>query len=145
MKRPIIKLKQDELDHLLKLVKTGKKTGKELERAYVLLALHNDKSYADIEEFYYTNRTTIWRIAKNYIIDGLNSVLKDKARTGQPKKYSEKTEAEVIAMACSEKPKGRKRWTVRLLTEHLKKVKGLEGINRESVRLILKKTNINLG
>ena len=53
--------------------------------------------------------------------------------------YGEKETAEIIALACSSPPHGRKRWSVRLIVEEMKKKKGFEGINRESVRLILKK------
>ena len=51
----------------------------------------------------------------------------------------------LAAMACGPCPAGRRRWTVRLLAEELKKEPGFETINRESVRLTLKKTNVSLG
>lgn len=145
MKRVNITLVPSDYSHLLKLIKTGKKTGKELERAYILLALHNRKPYNKIEAYYHINRTTIWRIAESYKKDGMKKSLKDKPRTGQPRKYTERQEAEIISLACSNSPKGRKRWTIRLLTENLRKLDGLENINRETVRLTLKKTNISLG
>ena len=109
------------------------------------MALHRNKAYKEIEDYYYVNRSTIWRICKNYQQFGLKSALEDKERSGQPKKYTDKQEAEIIAMACSNSPKGTKRWTIRLLTEHVKKQKNCETINRETVRLILKKTKVNLG
>jgi len=145
MKRKDITLPADDYAYLQRFIKTGKKTGKELERAYVLLALHDNKLYNEIEDFYHVNRSTIWRIADNYKKEGLEKALQDRPRSGQPKKYTERHEAEIIALACSESPKGRKRWTIRLLTEHLRKIEGLEHINRETVRLTLKKTNISLG
>ncbi len=135
----------DDYSHLQKFIKTGKKTGKELERAYVLLALHDNRPYNDIENYYHVNRSTIWRIAECYKKEGLDNALKGKSRTGQPKKYTERHEAEIISLACSDCPKGRKRWTIRLLTEYLRKIEGLEHVNRETVRLTLKKTNISLG
>lgn len=144
MKRTDLTLAPQDYNVLLKIIKTGKKTGKELERAYILLALHERKPYRDIESYYHVNRSTIWRTADGYKNHGLEA-LHDKPRSGQPRKYTDKQEAEVIALACSESPKGRKRWTIRLLTEHLQKNKGLEEINRETVRLLLKKTNISLG
>jgi len=51
--------------------------------------------------------------------------------------------AEIVAMACSQAPEGRSRWTIRLLEKDLNK-KGIM-INRESIRLLLKKTNVSLG
>ncbi len=91
------------------------------------------------------HRQGIWRIKKRYVYEGIYSVLNEKPRSGQPRKYTAKQEAEVIAMACTDPPIGRKRWSVRLLTERMKRRKGYETINRETVRLILKKAELNLG
>lgn len=77
--------------------------------------------------------------------DGLEMALREKPRSGQPKKYGQKQEAEVVALACSDAPKGRARWTLELMEEALGHKKGFETINRESIRLILKKTNVSLG
>jgi hypothetical protein len=46
---------------------------------------------------------------------------------------------------CSDPPKGRKNWSIRLVSETLRKKDGFENINRESIRLILKKTKQNHG
>ena len=54
-------------------------------------------------------------------------------------------EAEVVALACSQPPEGAARWTIRLLTIAARHRPRLEGINRESIRQILKKTSVNLG
>jgi transposase len=69
----------------------------------------------------------------------------DKPRSGQPRKYTERQEAEIMAQACASPPEGRARWSVRLLTEELRKQKGFETINRENVRLVLKKRRLGLG
>lgn len=66
-------------------------------------------------------------------------------RTGQPIKYTEKHIAEIIAQACTTLPDGRKKWTIALLTEELKKKEGFETINKESIRLVLKKAKLSLG
>jgi len=145
MKKTLTTLKSEDYSLLQSFIKTGKKTGKELVRAYILIALHRNKTYKEIEDYYYVNRSTIWRTAKDYQQYGIKYALEDKGRPGQPKKYTEKLEAEIIALACTNSPKGTKRWTVRLLTEHIKKQKKFETINRETVRLILKKTKVNLG
>jgi transposase len=90
-------------------------------------------------------RNTVGRIKKRYLDEGLQSALEDKTRTGQPIKYTEKHAAEIIAQACTTPPAGRKKWTLVLLTEELKIKEGFETINKESVRLILKKAKLNLG
>ena len=69
----------------------------------------------------------------------------DRARPGRPCKYQIQQHAEIVALACSGPPQGRQRWTLRLLTQTARQHKGLGGLNRETVRLILKKNNVSLG
>ena len=51
------------------------------------------------------------------------------------------TEAQIIALCCSEPPSGRGNWSLRLLTTELKRRTIVTEISRETVRRTLKKTN----
>ena len=64
---------------------------------------------------------------------------------GQPIKYKEKAKAEIVALACTKAPEGRARWTLELLEKTLKEREGMKTINRETIRLTLKKMNVSLG
>lgn len=139
------KLKPKDREFLFNCTKTGTRNAREFERAYVLLALDKGKKHEEITDFYNLSRITTWRIKKNYMESGVLAALKDEHRPGQPMKYKEAEKGEIIAMACSKAPEGRSRWTIRLLEKILKKRKGMETINRETIRLLLKKTNVNLG
>jgi hypothetical protein len=75
----------------------------------------------------------------------LDYALYDAERPGQPAKYGTDQEAEVVALACSNPPEGAARWTIRSLTIAARHRPKLQGINRESIRQILKKTSVNLG
>lgn len=145
MKRLTVKLKLAEIDYLRSFKKSGKRSQREYDRANILLLLHKGKKDTEIEDFLEVDRTTIWRTRKRFIEEGLSMALEEKPRSGQPRKYGQNQEAEIIALACSDAPEGRARWTLELLTETLGKKEGLETINRETIRLILKKTNVNLG
>lgn len=140
-----LQLTPEHVEALKRFTRSGNKNAREINRAYILLWLHKGKKMAEIEDFLDVERTAIWRTKKNYLEKGLDQAIKDSPRSGQPKKYEQKQEAEIIALACSDPPEGRKRWTLELLTKQAKKHKGLETINRESIRLMLKKTNVNLG
>ena len=145
MTKIALKLKPKEREFLINLTKTGNRNSREFERAYILLALDKGKKHEEITEFYNISRITIWRVKSKYLNVGVQEALKDEPRPGQPIKYSETDQAEIIAMACSNAPDGRARWTLRLLEETLKKRKGMDTINRETIRLMLKKTNVSLG
>ncbi len=141
MRTEKIELTKKEKKFLKKITKTGKRNAKEFERSFVLLALDKGKSHDEIEDFLDVSRITTWRIKKKYNQFGAEEAIKEDARSGQPPKYSEKEKAEIIALACTKAPKGRSRWTLALLQKNLKHKKGLKTINRETIRLTLKKTN----
>jgi transposase len=145
MKRETVKLTTKEVDYLESFKRTARMSEREYSRINILLLLNKGKKDSEIVDFLGVERTTVWRIRKRYLSDGLQSALEEKARSGQPRKYGAREEAEVIALACSSAPEGRSRWSLELLTEKLRQRKGLGNINRETIRLILKKTNVNLG
>ncbi len=140
-----IKLKDNELKFLRDFVKKGRKSARELTRARILLLANQQKGDTEIAEILGVGRNTVWRTKKRYREEGLQSALTEKPRSGQPKKYSKRHEAEIIALACTESPDGRKRWSLTLLAEELRKKEGFETINRESIRLVLKKATQNPG
>ena len=74
---------------------------------------------------------------------------KEKARTLTRARVllliNKKKKVEIIAKACTTPPEGRQRWTVRLLAEEMGKQEGFKTINRESIRLTLKKATPSLG
>ena len=145
MKRTNIKLTQKEIIFLHKYKKTENRSEREYNRANILLLLDKGKRDSEIIDFLEVDRATIWRTKHRYLEEGLEKALQEKERSGQPVKYGAKEKAEVIATACSEPPEGRARWTLELLSDTLKEKEGLLTINRETIRLILKKTNVSLG
>ena len=140
-----IKLKDHEEQYLQDFVKKGQKNARELIRARILLLANKNKKNLEIAEILSIGRNTVGRTKKKYLKEGLQRALQDKPRTGQPLKYTEKHVAEIIAQACTTPPAGRKKWTIVLLNEELKKKEGFETINKESIRLVLKKAKLSLG
>ena len=140
-----ISLSLDEREYLEQFVKTGTKKARAINRARVLLFADDGCDNDEITMISGVHRQGIWRIKKRYLDEGLSSALNEKTRSGQPKKYTPKQEAEIIAMACTDPPKGRNRWTIRSWTERMKRRKDFKTINRETVRLVLKKAEHDLG
>lgn len=140
-----IKLKKREKDSLTIFVKKGSKSARSLTRARILLLADQGKKDVEIQNLLAVGRSTIWRVRNNYINKGVEYALTERDRPGQPTKYNEKEKAEIIAYACTYPPEGRARWTVRLLAEELRKKEKFSTINRETIRLTLKKVTPNLG
>jgi transposase len=141
----VIELEENEEKFLRDFVKKGRKSARELTRARILLLANQQKGDTEIAEILEVGRNTVWRTKKRYREEGLQSALTEKPRPGRPQKYTERHEAEIIAQACTKSPNGRKRWSLTLLTEEMRKKEGFETINRESIRLILKKAKQSHG
>lgn len=140
-----ITLSVEDRKFLEQFVKKGTKKARAIARAKILLFANEGYSNNEISTMTSVHRQGIWRIKKRFSEEGLQFILNEKPRSGQPKKYSNKQKAEIIAMACTKPPKGRERWSLRLLTERMKRRKDFKTINRETVRLILKKQKQSLG
>jgi putative transposase len=140
-----LKLNAKERNYLRTFKQSGDHSLREFNRATILLFLDKGLTISEIEDLLEVDRTTIWRIKKRCLEYGLAVALKDDDRSGQPVKYTVLHEAELTALACGPVPEGRRRWTIRLLGEELRKQKGFETITFGSVRKLLKKTNLNLG
>jgi transposase len=123
----------------------GQHSARELARAHILLASAAQVPILRMQQVLGVSRMVIWRTQSAYRERGLDYALYDASRPGQPAKYSTDQEAEVVALACSQAPEGAARWTIRSLTIAARHRPGLAGINRESLRQMLKKTSVNLG
>lgn len=87
------------------------------------------------------SRSTVSRVRERFVEEGLEAALvhRKPVRT-KPKKLDGSQEAHLIALACSAPPKGKKRWSVRLLAERFVRLEcAEEPISRELVRRTLKK------
>lgn len=140
-----IRLKRSEKTFLEDFLKKGNRKARAIARANILLMADKGMSAESIVESLGIHRQRVWRTKKRYIAEGLDNALQEKARPGQPRKYTEKHEAEIIALACTDPPKGRRRWTIQLLTDALGGRKNFKNANRETVRLVLKKRRQNPG
>ncbi len=140
-----IKLTKTDLSYLESFKISGNLSLREYNRVNILLLLNKGKKNVEIEDFLNVDRITIWRTKKKYLEYGVEKALEEDERSGQPVKYATEQQAELAAMACGPCPAGRRRWTIRLLSAELKRKPGFKTINRESVRLLLKKMNVSLG
>lgn len=87
------------------------------------------------------SRSTVYRVRTRFAQEGLDAALVHRTpRRTKPKKLDGVQEAHLIALACSEPPKGHERWSVRLLAARFVELECAEGpISRELVRRTLKK------
>ncbi len=89
---------------------------------------------------------TIEHLKKRFVEDGLPAALERKPREKPPREVSfdGAFEARLIALACSDAPEGRRRWTVRLLAQKAVELNFASSVSHMTVQRVLKKTNLNL-
>lgn len=140
-----LKLKKTERQRLEKLVSRGKHSARSIRRGQILLMLDQGKSPSEIAKDLGINRGTVYDTCNNYKTGGYENIIKEKPRSGAPKKISERAIAHITALACSTPPEGRCRWTLRLLADRIVELKYVDSISHNKVGQILKKMKSNPG
>src|SRR6266852_2506955 len=147
VKRYVVRLSGEERQQLETLIRKGKSPARRLLKARILLKADVSESgdgWSDsrIVRALDTNMSMVYRVRQQLVEAGLEAVLSRKQRATPPiaRIFDGEKEAKVIALACSKPPKGRARWTLRMLE---KKVVELEIVDRASdstIGRVLKKT-----
>jgi transposase len=140
-----IKLTDKERQKLLAMVSKGRNQAVVIRRAHILLKSDEGKTDREICEQLYIGEETVRRTRLRFCEDGLDEALADKPRPGATAKLDEGQEAHLTALACTQPPEGRARWTLELLAQRLVEDGLIEHIAPETVRLILKKNRVSLG
>lgn len=97
-----------------------------------------------IAEAFAVSVPTIERLRRRAATEGVDAALEERRHRAIPGKVDGAQEARLTALACGEPPKGRERWTLHLLAEQFGRQEGGAQVSYETVRRILKKTNLRL-
>ena len=148
MKKYIVRLSGKEQKSLKSLVSSGKGPARMFTRARILLKAdvgEGGPGWSDerIAEALDVTVQTIERVRKQLVEEGLDAVLSRRKyiQKVSRKKLDGDAEAHLIALACSETPKGYTRWSLRLLADRMVELGYIESISHEAVRRVLKKTS----
>jgi transposase len=82
----------------------------------------------DIIKALHTSRSTVERTRKRLVEGGLDKARNEDPRPGQRTKLDAKAEAHLVALACSDAPRGRHHWPLRLLADKLVELGVVESI-----------------
>lgn len=145
-KRYVVRLSAEEREQLRSLVSKGKAAAYKIKHANILLKADADgPAWTDehIAEAFSVHGKTVGNVRERFVLRGLEAALNRKKRQQQPREkiLDGAKEARLIALACSQAPQGRSRWTVRLLADKLVEMQIVESISYETVRRTLKKTS----
>ena len=92
------------------------------------------------------NSLTVTNIRQAFAEGGLDKALNRKKPDREYEHCLDgNAEAHLIALACSDAPKGYERWSLRLLQERFVQLEIVDSVSHETIRTTLKKTKLSLG
>src|SRR5215210_4478047 len=135
-----------EREELERLLARGKADVRKIKHAQILLKADEADagpawSDARIAEAVEAGTATVERVRQRFVEEGLASALSP-YRGGKhiyEHKLDGAQEAHLIALDCSAPPKGRARWTLRLLAQRMIELAYVDTVSHETVRQTLKK------
>ena len=151
MKRYIVTLTTTEQEQLRAIIARRSSTSEIVKRAFVLLNLDENRaggrlSDEQIRDHYKVGQRLIERLRSRFVLESFETALQAKKQTRfKEKTFDGRIEAQLIALRCSDAPDGYQKWSLRLLSETLAETGVVESISHETVRQMLKKTNLSRG
>jgi transposase len=139
-KRYTIDLTKAQRERLLALIGAGASGARRLRRARTLLLADEGRTDDAVAAALHVGRATVARTRRRFCAEGLEAALGERPRPGGRAKLGAKQEAYLIALACSDPPEGRERWTLRLLADRMVELKRVGELSHETVRRTLQKT-----
>ena len=147
-----VRLSAGDRAKLTKVVSSGRHPARMITRSRVLLAL--DESHGDapdrrvVAERVGTSESTVYLVAKAFATQGgqVEDVVGRKKRATPPvePKVTGEVEARVMALACTQPPEGRQRWTLRLLEKHVAVTEGIPPMDHSTIGRVLKRGHLSL-
>ena len=147
-----VELSEEDRAWLEQVTRSGVRPARMIMRARVLLALDETEGRAPdravVAERLGVSETTVFNVAKRFVeVEGdVEVAVSRKKRDGPPvpSMVDGQVEARLIALACSEPPEGRARWSLRLLADKTVVLDDIPDMSYGTVRRVLKKTNFVL-
>jgi Homeodomain-like domain len=150
VKKYVVKFSVEERERLETLIRSGKHPARKLTRARILLkadASDLGEAWSDsrIAAALGTALSTVAQVRQQLVEEGIESVLTPKRSPNSARKriFDGAAEARVIALACSEPPAGRARWTLRLLEGKVVEMNIVDQVSDNTIGRTLKKTSSN--
>lgn len=144
-KKYVVRLTAQEREQIEKLLRRGRAHARKLLYGRILLKADadgpdpwTDERIADALE---VSTATVARERRRYCEEGLEIALMPR-KPGLPRRrvLDGRSEAHLIALACSDPPEGRERWSLRLLADRMVELGYADALSYETVRRTLKKT-----
>jgi transposase len=138
-----VTLTDEERDLLRAMLSSGKAAARKLNHARLLLYADETtdglrRTDQEIAATLGIGPRTVERVRQRFVEEGLDSALVPRPRPRGAYKVDQRVEVQILAIAKSDPPLGRKRWTLRLIADQLVAL-NRSAVSPEAVRQVLKK------
>lgn len=123
----------------LGMVRKGHAPARVVNRAHMLLLADDGAFDQEIAASLHVSVSTVGRTRKRFSEGGLDAALYDRPHPGAQRKLDGKQSAFLMALACSDPPDGRERWTLHLLADKMVELQVVDTLSYETVRRELKR------
>ena len=137
MKEHIVSLTDEVRQQVQHLVQSGTRSVRVVRRALVLLKSDEGFTDEEIVEHVGCSDRMVRRVRKRFCTAGVERALYDAPRSGAPAAFTARQRQQVVALACSEPPEGRVRWTLQLLCRYAAKQGIVASVSKSEVALWL--------
>ena len=149
VKKYVVRLSGEERERLEALLRKGKSPAQRMLKARILLKADVSEagegwSDSRIIKALDTSVSMVYRVRKQLAEEGFEAVLsrKQRATPAVARIFDGEKEAKLIALACSKPPKGRARWTLRLLEKKVVELQIVDCASDLTIGRALKKTSL---
>jgi transposase len=132
-----VQLKRKDRQQVAEMLTKGRESARVLRRASILRQLDHGQKAAQVAANLGVASKTVRAIGRRYEEEGLESALYEKSRPGKHRALDIGQSQRIIAMVCGPPPRGRARWSVRLIATEAVKRKLAAQVGRETIRILL--------
>jgi transposase len=145
-----VMLTLEEEEALKTIVSKGSQKSRKVVNALILLNCNERErkkpTNEQISSMLQISMRKIDRVKGRFVEEGLKVALEGRPREREYKrKVDGDLEAHLIALSCSQAPEGFSRWSLRMLADKAVELAYVESLSYETVRRVLKKTNLSRG
>ena len=152
MKKYTVTLIKDERNLLKGITSKGSHKSQKVINALILLGCDEGEfqekrsKNEEIARVLKIGMRKIDRVKKRFVELGIGITLNgQKGSRVYAKRADGDFEAHLIALSCGDPPEGFAKWSLRVLADKVVELEYIDKVSHETIRQVLKKTNLNLG
>ena len=142
-KKYMVDLQAEEQEMLTGLISSGTQRVRKINHARILLKAAEGWTDEQIQASLDVSIPTIERVRQRFVEEGLERALVPHRTSRKYQHLMDGTqEAHLVALACSQPPKGHRRWSLRLLASEMLRLEYIPEVSHATVRTVMQENEL---